>query len=203
MEDQDTVEPEAVVDEVEVNEPVEESVEDSTTEVEQEEVQQVPLHALKKERRKRQEADQELEMLRKQLNARQAEEDEAARYESVTKAELNSARSTLKREIIEETWAAENPEKFEKITEDLPDFLKKRPNLAKAIDASTNRYAEAWELMTAFAPKKTQRETRPKAAAPGSPTSVPKAAAMNEAVDLMSMSDTEFNEWRKQQRRRR
>lgn len=59
--------------------------------------------------------------------------------------------------------------------------------------------------MEAFNPKfKPQvKEQAPKKVAPNAPASVPKAAALNEAVDVMKMSDAEFSEWRKSQKRRR
>ena len=120
------------------------------------------------------------------------------------RSDLGKAKSALKREIQEENWARENPDQFRKINEDLPEFLKLRPNLASAIESSTNRYEEAWELMTALSPKQQQKVAqKPKQDAPGSPSGVPKAASMSENVDLMNMSDSEFNTWRQQQRGRR
>jgi hypothetical protein len=68
-----------------------------------------------------------------------------------------------------------------------------------------NRWEEAWELMSALTPKQQQQlKTNPvKRDAPGAPTGVPKAAAINQAVDVMSMSDAEFSTWRQSQRKRR
>lgn len=39
--------------------------------------------------------------------------------------------------------------------------------------------------------------------APGNPAAIPKAAALNQAVDVMTMSDSEFAAWRQAQRKRR
>lgn len=203
MNDQEVVEPE--------QEPVQEVYEETTevtedtqeiTEDSSEEEVKVPLKVLQKERRKRQEAEQEARFLKEQQNKRSAEEEEASKYESVTKEELHKTKSALKREIAEETWAADNPDKIERINDELPEFLKMRPNLAKAIDAAPNRYAEAWTLMNALSPKQKAPQTKPKPQAPGSPSGIPKAAAMNDAVDLMNMSDKEFNSWRAERRKR-
>ena len=199
MYDQETVNPEA---DVEV--PVESFAEQpqEAQEVEQEEAQHVPLHALQKERKKRQEAEQRIQFYEQQQQ--QAAEPDESRYESATKEDLGKAKSALKREIQEENWARENPEMYRRINDELPEFLKLRPNLAPAIESATNRYVEAWELMTKLSPKQQQQVAqKPKQQAPGSPSGVPKAAAMSEKVDLMNMSDSEFNTWRSQRRGRR
>ncbi len=84
--------------------------------------------------------------------------------------------------------------------------MKQRPNLASAIDQATNRYEEAYTLMEALTPKQQQQlkqSTQPKKEAPNAPGGVPKAAAMNEAVDIMSMSDAEFSTWRQSKKKRR
>ena len=201
MEEQETVVPEQEQTDL-VSEPVAEQPQEAHEEA-HEEVTQIPLHALQAERRKRQESEQELRFLREQ-QAKAAEPDDESRYESATKEDLGKTKSELKREIQEESWVKENPDKFNKVEEGLRDFLKLRPNLAPAIEASTNRYEEAWTLMNALTPKQQQQAVqKPKPQAPGSPAGVPKAAAMSEAVDLMNMSDSEFNSWRQQRRGRR
>ena len=104
----------------------------------------------------------------------------------------------------EELWSEANNEKKQFVDDNLAQFLKQRPNLATAISTASNRYKEAWELMNALSPKQ-QSALRPQVAkkeAPGSPTGVPKAAAINQAVDVMSMSDDEYREWRKSKRKR-
>lgn len=199
MNDQETVEPEDSNVEVAQEGFAEQPQE--AQDAQQEEATMVPLHAVQKERRKRQEAEQELRLYREQQQ--KAAEDES-RYESATKEDLGKAKSSLKREIQEENWARQNPDRFRKINEDLPEFLKLRPNLASAIEASTNRYEEAWTLMNALSPKQQKAlAQKPKPPAPGSPSGVPKASAMSENVDLMKMSDAEFNSWRQQRRGRR
>tara|TARA_R110000868_G_scaffold205768_1_gene454380 strand:+ start:2672 stop:3286 length:615 start_codon:yes stop_codon:yes gene_type:complete len=165
------------------------------------------INALQKERRKRHEAEMEIKFLKEHVT-KQTQPIDETQYESATKAEVSnatkSAEITVTRKVLEHLWKRENPEKWEKVDRDLEDFLIMRPNLAPAIEASANRYEEAWALMNAFSPKqKQQMASKPKSDAPGSPSSVPKAAAMEQAVNLMTMSDNEFNAWRQQQRKRR
>tara|TARA_R110002126_G_scaffold3502_10_gene20047 strand:- start:1062 stop:1670 length:609 start_codon:yes stop_codon:yes gene_type:complete len=202
MENQETVKPELEVDRT--SEALAEQPQEAQ-EVVQEEETMVPLHAVQKERRRRQDAEQELRALRDH-QAKANEPEDTSRYESATKEDLGNAKSAWKRELNEENWARENPDKFQKINDDLPEFLKLRPNLASAIDESANRYAEAWELMSKLTPKQQQQQQiaqKPKAPAPGSPSGIPKAASMSETVDLMNMSDSEFNSWRQQRRKQR
>lgn len=204
----DTVKPpEDVVETVAaIEEPV---VQDSVDETngESQEPTQVPLHALQKERQKRQEAEDELRWYRDQANRKTpAPEPEDNRYESATKEDLNKSEQTILRKVEESSWIKQNPERYEKVNQLLPEFLKRRPNLAAAIEAATNRYEEAWELMDKLTPKE-QQKLKPvppaKKEAPGNPSSVSKGASMNQAVDVMAMSDSEFSKWRADQKRRR
>jgi Fe-S cluster biosynthesis and repair protein YggX len=166
---------------------------------EQQEDKQVPLHALQKERRKRQEAEERLKHYEQQKS-----EDDDSLYESVTKKELDDYQLKTLRLVAERNWADANPELYEKVNKDLPKFLKSRPNLVSAISDATNRYKEAWDLMSKLSPKQQKElEEKPKNQAPGSPSGVPKMAAMNDAMDVMSMSDAEFNKWRQSKRRKR
>lgn len=174
---------------------------------ESEEAQKVPLHVLQKERRKRQEAEMEIKFLKEHVTKQSQPVDES-QFESATKADLGnatkSAETAVTRKVLEHLWKRENPEKWEKVENSLEEFLQMKPNLAPAIEASANRYEEAWALMNAFSPKQKQQVVqKPKPDAPGSPAGVPKAAAMNQAVNLMSMSDSEFNAWRQNLRKRR
>jgi len=191
--------------------PVEETQALDNAEV-QEEVkeQNVPLSALQKERRKRQDAEQELKLYRehqlKQMQQTAPQEEDDSQYEPVTKAELKKQQVQMMRDVEEKTWIRQNPEKAEVINEKLANFLKKRPNLAAAIEAAPNRYEEAWELMDKLSPKqKAALNTQPaiKKQTPNSPSGMPKAAAMNQAIDVMNMNDSEFAEWRSSKRRRR
>jgi len=180
---------------------------------EQENIKQVPLSALQKERKKRQELEFQLEWERsKQQQAmaaqQQPQEDDSSRYESATREELTRAQQETVRMVEEKIWIKNNPEKVEKINEFLPQFLKQRPNLASAISAASNRYEEAYTLMEALTPRQQQQVKQAAAAsvkkeAPNAPGSVPKGAALNAAVDVMSMSDDEFRAWRASQKRRR
>lgn len=167
----------------------------------------VPLAALQKERRKRQEMEIELRVLKEQQNKKTEApiEQDDSRYESATKEDLTKAEVDILRKVEERTWIKNNPERYEKVNELLPEFLKRRPNLAAAIEGATNRYEEAWELMDKLTPKEQQKlkTAPPKKEAPGSPSAVPKAAALDQAVDVMSMSDAEFSQWRQSRKRRR
>lgn len=199
-----------------VDDKIEEVVENSAPEAAEEpvaqEVQQekthVPLSALQKERQKRQEAEMELRWIKEQQSQRKTEDvqPEEDKYASATKEDLNKAKREVRREVAEEMWIRNNPERFEKINELLPEFLKRRPNLAAAIDAATNRYEEAWELMDKLSPKEQKQLAKPqqvKREAPGSPAAVSKGAALDQAVDVMSMSDAEFSAWRQSKKKHR
>ena len=191
---------------------------------EAQEEQKVPLSALQKERRKRQDAeqrglekDQELRMFRehqlKQMQQPETQEEDESQYEPVTKAELKQQEAKFKQQQVqmmrdaeEKTWIRQNQEKAEIVNEKLTNFLKQRPNLAAAIEAAPNRYEEAWELMDKLSPKQKTALSNPPATkkdTPNSPSGVPKAAAMNQAVDVMNMSESEFAAWRKSKRSRR
>lgn len=161
----------------------------------------VPLSALQKERRKRQELENRLQYLESQ----QKQEPDTSKYESATKEDLSKKEFDIIRKIEETNWVKSNADKYERLNELLPEFLKQRPHLALAINSRPNRYEEAWELMQALTPKQ-QAQLKPQGAkkeAPGTPTSVPKGAAMNQAVDVMTMSDAEFNAWRQSKRQGR
>ena len=168
----------------------------------------VPLSALQKERRKRQDVEAENRWLREQSQRQAAPvpEPEDNRYESATKEDLSRSEEEIIRKVEERNWMKNNPEKYEKVNELLPEFLKRRPNLAEAIKAAPNRYEETWELMDKLTPKEQQKiKSAPivKKDAPSSPGNVSKAASLNQAVDVMSMTDSEYHKWRQSQKRRR
>lgn len=177
----------------------------------------VPLSVAQKLREKKKEVELELQwekQRRAELENRlammhapqQPQEDDNSRYESATREDLNRSQNEVVRAIEEKLWIKQNPEKFEKVNEYLPTLLKQRPNLAAAINLASNRYEEAYELMDKLSPKQQvqlKQSSVPKKEAPNAPGSVPKAAALNEAVDVMSMNDSEFAAWRSQQRKRR
>jgi hypothetical protein len=210
---------EAVTEQVETQEAdagVDENQSESNEEIQ--EVKQVPLSVVQKERKKRQEAEAreqraaiELQYLKEQQQRQTpaAPEDDEDQYESVTKREhsnsLSKTRDEIMRDVEERMWIKANPEKAEFINENLANFLKKKPNLTSAISDSTNRYEEAYLLLNALTPRQ-QAQLKPavkKTVAPGSPNSVPKGAALNQAVDVMSMSDSEYREWRNSKKVRR
>lgn len=168
----------------------------------------IPLSVAQKLREQKRELELELQWER-QRNAQQAQkappEDDNSRYESATREDLSNAQQEAIRVIEERMWIKNNPEKYERVNQDLPQFLKQRPNLARAIGEATNRYEEAYELMDKLTPKQQQqlKPQTPKKEAPNAPGGVPKAAALNDAVDVMSMNDNEFAAWRKSKQKRR
>jgi len=206
--------PESVQEEMqEVIAPMDAALEaEPVQEVEQEQEQTVPLAALQKERRKRQDWEQRAKLYEQQqasqLSQRsQPVEDDEDQYEALTKAEakkkFQSSEAKIIQTVTESIWAKENPEKVTEVNNNLEEFLTQRPHLKLAIEAAPNRYEEAYVLMNALSPKQKAALKIPtpiKKVAPGSPSGAPKAAGINEAVDLSSMDDKEFNAWRKAKR---
>jgi hypothetical protein len=189
----------------EVVEPEQDLNNDSQVEESQDsgaEEKMVPLRVMTKERKRRQEAEQEVKLYREQQQ--KASETDDRRYESATKEDLDRSNAQTKREIREEDWAEKYPERSQMINAELKEFLETRPNYADAIANSKNRYKEAWLLMNALSPKEQKKVSeKTKSQAPGSPAGIPKSTALSETVDLMAMNDEEFNAWRKQKRGRR
>ena len=189
-------------------EPVQEDVAEPEQQAESKTM--VPLTALQKEREKRKEAElqaqwERQERVRMQTQEKPPEEDNS-RFESATKEDVELSQQRALKAFEEKMWMKANPDKVERLNELLPTLLKQRPHLVRAIEDAPNRYEEAYTLMDALTPKQQQQiktAAAPKKEAPNAPTGVPKAAAMNQAVDVMSMNDSEFLAWRKEQRRRR
>lgn len=173
--------------------------------------QSVPLSAHIKERKKRQEAEQEVRMYREhQLKLmqkeQQVEEEDETQYEPITKADMSKREAAILRKVEESSWIRHNPEKAEIINEKLEKFLKRRPNLTAAIDAAPNRYEQAWEFMEMYENKQravNKQQKVEKKAAPNSPSGVPKGAAMDQSIDVMNMTDEEFANWRRSKKSRR
>ncbi len=210
---EEAVEPQAepieqIMDQVETDT----NAQEDNDQVEKPEKTMVPLSALQKVREKKRELELELQWER-QRNAQQMQqsskppEEDNSRYESATREDLSRSQEEAIRLIEEKLWIRQNPEKYERINEQLPTFLKQRPNLASAINQSANRYEEAYTLMEALSPKQQQQLRKeavtPKKEAPHAPSGVPKAAALNESVDVMNMSDSEFAAWRQTKKKRR
>lgn len=186
----------------------ENSVEEADREEKQSSKTMIPLSVAQKLREQKRELELELQWER-QRAARERQqapvEEDNSRYESATREDLTKSQEEAIRLIEERLWIKQNPEKYELVTENLPKFLKQRPNLVSAINHSTNRYEEAYTLMDALTPKQKNQlmeQSKPKKEAPNAPSGIPKAAAMNQTVDVMSMSDKEFAEWRQSKRRR-
>ena len=180
-----------------------------------EEPKSVPLTALQKERRRRQEAEEkayraelERKILAEQYAKNEEPEEDYSLEEPITKGEYQKGSKQSQEEIMrsvdERIWVRQNSDKAAFVDEHLEDFLRKKPNLASAISQSTNRYEEAYFLMSRLNPshKKQERPRQERKPSPNSPSAVPKAAAMNSAVDVMSMDDEEFSRWRSEQKAR-
>lgn len=174
----------------------------------------IPLHVAQKLREQKRELElqlqweqQERQRLMHTGQAPKIPEDDNSRYESATREDLSRSQEEIVRIVDERRWIKDNPEKYEQVNEYLPKFLKQRPHLAAAINLAPNRYEEAFQLMEALTPKQQkqlhQATKPPKQEAPNAPGGVPKAAALNEAVDVMNMTDAEFSAWRASKRKRR
>lgn len=179
---------------------------------ETEKQEQVPLHVLQKERRKRQELEERNRALEEiqlkylqsmQEKTQPAEEDESG-YEPVLKnewrKELPNLEAQMMRNFEEKMWIKNNSDLAEVVAEKLGDFLKQKPYYAAAIKESSNRYETAWEIMDKFTPKKVEKPREP-ANAPNSPSSIPKSGAINATVEFSKMSDAEYREYRRTHRR--
>lgn len=197
---------------VEPQEDISSEIEEVQEQVEQEHVEEepkktmVPLSVAQKLREQKRELELQLQWERQRSsNAPQPkEEDDETKYETATREDLGRSQQETVRILEERLWVKQNPEKFEIINQNLENFLKQRPNLASAINQASNRYEEAYLLMDALSPKEKKQLAKPpipKKEAPNAPGSVPRSAALNDAVDVMAMSDTEFAEWRKSKRR--
>ena len=215
MDNEEAVEPHAepieqIIDQHEVDTNVQED-----NDQEKPEKTMIPLSVAQKLREKKRELELELQWekqermrLQQQSTYKKPEEEDNSRYESATREDLSKSQHEIVRIVEEKQWIKNNPEKYEMVNQNLPQFLKQRPNLASAISDATNRYEEAYTLMDALTAK--QQKQLAKAAtptlkkeAPNSPGGVPKAAALNQAVDVMNMSDTEYRAWRDSQKQRR
>lgn len=218
MELEEAVEPqiaepiEQIIEEAQVESPVDGNTQEGNDQDgKRPEKTMVPLSALQKARTKARELELELQWERQravqqaQASQKPPEEDNS-RYESATREDLRTSQEEAIRVIEERLWVKQNPEKYELVNENLPQFLKQRPNLASAINQASNRYEEAYTLMNALTPKQQQQLAKPqspKKEAPNAPGGIPKAAALNESVDVMNMSDTEFAAWRSSKKRTR
>lgn len=216
LENEDAVEPQAEpIEQIMDQHEVDTHVQEDNDQVERTEKTMIPLSVAQKLREKKRELELELqwekqERMRLQQGASQKpQEDDNSRYESATREDLSNSQQEIVRIVEEKQWIKNNPEKYEMVNQYLPQFLKQRPNLASAIGQATNRYEEAYTLMDALSPKQQKQLVKAvipptaKKEAPNSPGGVPKAAALNQAVNVMEMNDTEYRAWRDSQKKRR
>ena len=197
---------EQIMDQQEVGTNVQEGNEEQAEK--QSEKTMIPLSVAQKLRQQKRELELELQWER-QKAAQAANpapiEDDNSRYESATREDLKTSQEEAVRLIEEKLWIRQNPEKYERVNQELEQLLKLRPNLGVAIKMSSNRYEEAYTLIEALSPKQQIKKTTaaPKKEAPNAPGNIPKGAALNDALDVMNMSDTEFQAWRQSKRTRR
>lgn len=201
MEDEEVVSPQEEVAEV-VSEMQEDHGVETAIADESPKEDHVPLSKFIKERKKRQELEQRYQELAKT----QTQREDTSMYESATKQDLGHTQQEIIRVVEERAWIKSNPEKYERLQEQLQDFLEQKPHLAEAIKYAPNRWEEAYALMDALSPKQQQQQKRNepvRKVAPNAPTSVPKSAGIKEAEDLMNMSDAEYFAWRKSKKSNR
>lgn len=175
----------------------------------------VPLTALQAERRKRQEEQQmrqevtaRMALLEQQLQ-RQKEEAEPEDPEAIlTKGDYKEDKALSKRELREEIYQENNPEKVTEINRYLKQILEKKPWLAASLDSAPNRYSRAHEIISDY--KHLVEDTGVKKSAssdakrivenskkPGSPVAVGKSAQPDGVSFLKSMQGKkEFREYR-------
>lgn len=200
-------------------EPVSEVQEESTDESQQEEKRQVPLEALQAERRKRQEAEQNMHTYQELIKRMDAERNQKAQEPDEDDEDLVSKRDlkafqknltteqffALKREIAEETFKETNPQAIRDINSSLKQILEQKPWLADSIEKATNRYARAYEIVQDYKPllsgKSIQKDAGAKvienAKKPGSPASTAKSSQLTGADYLKSIAGTsDFREYR-------
>lgn len=183
------------------------------------EPQMVPLVALQAERRKRQEEQQmrqevtaRMAVLEQQLVAQRKEAEVPEDPEAlVTKGDFKEEKALTKRELREEIYQENNPDKVTEINKHLKQILEKKPWLAASLDDAPNRYARAHEIVQDYkhmfeAPVSTKAKTPSAEDAarmvanskkPGSPIAIGKSAHPDGVSFLKSIQGKkEFREYR-------
>lgn len=167
----------------------------------------VPLKALQAEKRKRQEAESQINWFKEQAMSQQqrqqpTQEDDSE--ELLTKGELrklsDAQQRQIKREVLEESFLASNPDALDKINNELEGILQKRPFLAQAIESSPNRYSAAWQIVQDYAQKPSGNMTqkiKENEKKPGSPATVGRSGQMSSSEALSKMSTKEFRDYRR------
>lgn len=161
----------------------------------------VPLSALQKERKKRQELEEEVNYYRSQYQ--EPVEETHVPQDVVTRDDINALQADTLRQFNEQSWAKDNPEKIDFLNQNLETFLKQRPHLAQAIASAPNRYEEAFTLVSSLSPQQQQQLAKESSRkSPLNPSNVPKASGVKQTMDVMDMSDDEFRAWRQSRKRR-
>ena len=201
-----------------VSEDAVENVEETQAEAEKP-GRQVPLEALEKERKKRQEAEVQARLY-EELVKRAQEEKKAPAEDSEDDEELVNRKdlkqfhqrltqeefAAIKREVAEETFKESRPEAVKMVNDHLKDILEKKPWLADSIQNAPNRYARAYEIVQDYMPQVKQATSKSQeakkiienASKPGSPAAAGKPQNLSGADYLKSIGGTkEFSEYRK------
>lgn len=189
----------------------------STESQESSEPQMVPLTALQAERRKRQEEQQmrqevtaRMAVLEQQLMTQRKEAEAPEDPEAlVTKGDFKEEKAVTKRELREEIYQENNPEKVTEINKHLKQILEKKPWLAASLEDAPNRYARAHEIVQDYkhmfeAPKAVKTSSADDAVRmvanskkPGSPIAIGKSAQPDGVSFLKSIQGKkEFREYR-------
>ena len=181
----------------------------------------VPLTALQAERRKRQEEQQmrqevtaRMALLEQQLQQQRKEAEAPEDPEAlITKGDYREEKAQTKRELREEIFQENNPEKVTEITKHLKQILEKKPWLAASLEDAPNRYARAYEIVNDYkhmfddpraAPKVDKKQSPEDAKRmvenskkPGSPVAIGKSAQPDGVSFLKSIQGKkEFREYR-------
>lgn len=188
----------------------------------------IPISALQRERKKKQEA--ELRAIKAEERAKLLEEGLLERgqahedlndnddEEFITRGDYKKREAEtvamIVRQSEEKSWIKNNPDKMEIIEEKFEEFLKQKPHFVSSLEKSNNRYEDAWHLLSSYyrvsdskkqnaTRMNTQRADMPQNMAPQSPAGIPKSAGIDQAVNVMKMTDKEYDAWVGTKKRRR
>lgn len=166
------------------------------------------LRDLQKERQRRQELEQYYMQAQMQQQQQPPQsQDDTSDDELLTRSDLKTFKKTAEQEfmrkVMETSWVEDNPESVQRINEELPQLLTKRPELKFAIENSPNRYKAAAKFLDDYKPRRAAPKSQQRRDRPGSPQGVGKSAKIAEAASLMDMSDQEYEKWKASKRRRR
>ncbi len=184
---------------------------DEESKDQQREEEKVPLSALKKERRERQESKIRVEMLEKELASVRSQAQQPIQpqvdnsNDLLTVGQQNKALLEMKRSILEEAYIENDPGIIDRMKNELPGILSNPNNkwLADSFEQAPNRLQRAKQILDMFKPSpKSEGAPAPdRTNTPRSPQSVAKTNKLSLTDRIMKMSDQELEEWRLSQKR--